>query len=57
MRGYQFKTTAGPRKNAKVFGKFTRPGGDTKEKLEEADLPPDMDAVEMEDIGFAEKKI
>ncbi|KAI5816964.1 tRNA-guanine transglycosylase family protein [Pyronema omphalodes] len=57
LRGYQFKTTAGPRKNAKVFGKFTRPGGDRKERLEEADLPPDMDAVEMEDVGFAEKKI
>jgi hypothetical protein len=52
LRGYQFKTTAGPRKNPKVYGKF---GGDKKEQLADATPPPDVDAAELENSGFAER--
>lgn len=52
LRGYQFKTTGGPKKNAKVYGRLAE---DKLERFEGTETPPDMDAVEMEKTGFAER--
>ncbi|KAF8540323.1 tRNA-guanine(15) transglycosylase-like protein [Trichophaea hybrida] len=57
LRGYQFKSTGGPKKNTKAYGKLSgdKLVGDKLEKSNEAETPPDMDAVEMEKSGFAER--
>jgi len=56
LRGYQFRTTAGPKKNPKAFGKLSEKlGGDSKEQFEDDTPPPDVDAAELEKSGFAER--
>ncbi len=52
VRGYQFKTEPGPKKNRKAFEKFA---DSKKETLEEATSPPDVNAEQMEKGGFAER--
>lgn len=55
VRGYQFKSEGKgePKKNPPAY----RPLDDGKEKLAEAQMPsPDIDAHDMEQLGFAEKE-
>ena len=53
VRGYQFKTEPGPKKNPTVF---TKVAGDQKQKLSESEVPVDAVAEQLEQIGFAEVK-
>lgn len=52
LRGYQFKTVPGERKNPKSFGKL---GGEKLLNLRGARTPPLVAAVGLEKGGFAER--
>ena len=57
LRGYQFKNEGAgeKKKNIKAYGRFEEPVVESNCVTDDGNLKPDIDSIELEKIGFAEK--